>query len=217
MKMSLIMPIVAGAAFSSFSFNRMKHIVPGQFSGLVAPAAAILATFSFAPVMANAFGLDRNGFRGLVLLPTRRDQILLAKNLAFLPLVGAVGVALLLLAEIMLRISLDVFVSGLVEVVMAFILFSLMCNCISILAPYRTAAGTLQAKKPKPVVFLAVALTMLGMPLVLWPVLIPSALQLLCTFLSGMPPWVQVDVVSSMVLLAGVAWLYSMLIPAHGT
>jgi ABC-2 type transport system permease protein len=216
MKMSLIMPIVAGAAFSSVSFNRMKHAVPGQFSEFVAPAAAILAAFSFAPVMANAFGLDRNGFRGLVLLPTRRDQILLAKNLSFLPLVGSVGIALLLLAEFMLRISLGVFVSGLVQVVMAFILFSLMCNCVSILAPYRTAAGTLQAKKPKPVVFLAVALTMLGIPLVLWPVLIPSALQFLCTFLSGVPAWMPVNVVASLVLLVGGVWLYSMLLPAQG-
>lgn len=216
MKMSLIMPIVAGAAFSSVSFAHIKNKLPVQFSGFVAPAVAILAVFSFAPVMSNAFGLDRNGFRGLVLLPTGRDQILLAKNLSFLPLVVSVGLALLLVAEFLLRVPAGVLVSGLVEVVLAFILFSLMCNLLSILAPYRTAAGTLQAKKPKAVVFLAVALMMLGMPLVLWPVFVPPAVQLLGGFLSALPAWLPLDVISSLILLGGAGWLYWLLLPAQG-
>jgi ABC-2 type transport system permease protein len=214
MKMSLIMPIVAGAAFSSVS--GLKHSLPEQFRGFIAPVAALLAAFSFAPIMANAFGLDRNGFRGLVLLPTGRDQILLAKNLAFLPFVGGVGMALLVLAKFLLRISSEAFITGLAEIVTAFILFSLMCNVISILAPYRTAAGTLQAKKPKPVVFLAVGITMLGMPVILWPVFVPPILQLLCTFVSGVPRWLPVNVLASLVLLCGVAWLYWLLLPAQG-
>lgn len=216
MKMSLIMPIVAGAAFSSVSFAHIKRNLPTQFGGFVGPAVAVLSVFSFAPVMGNAFGLDRNGFRGLVLLPTGRDQILLAKNLSFLPVVMSVGAALLLVAKFLLPIPPGVLVTGLVEVVLAFTLFSLMCNVLSILAPYRTAAGTLQAKKPKAVVFLAVGLMMLGIPLVLWPVFVPPVLQLLFSFLSGRPAWLPVDLISAFILSGAAGWLYWLLLPAQG-
>ena len=215
LKMSLIMPIVAGAAFSTAAFSRTRHTVPPQLSAFVAPAAALLSAFSFAPIMANVFGLDRGGFRGLVLLPTRRDHILLAKNLAFLPMVTVVGLVVLVLATFVVRASLDVFITGLADILMVFLLFSLTCNLISILTPYRLAVGTLQAKKPKPVVFLAVALTMLGMPLVLWPVAIPSVLQVTSPFI-GIPTWMPINVIAALVLLCGVAWVYWALLPAQG-
>ena len=215
LKMALIMPIVAGAALSTAAFGHARHNVPPELSAFIAPAAALLGAFSFAPIMANVFGLDRSGFRGLVLLPTRRDQVLLAKNLAFLPMVSVVGLVVLVLASFVLRISLDVFITGLADILMVFLLFSLTCNLISILTPYRLATGTLQAKKPKPVVFLAVGLTMLGMPLVLWPVAIPSVLQLLSSFI-GIPTWMPINVVAALVLLAGVAWVYWALLPAQG-
>jgi hypothetical protein len=176
----------------------------------------VLAAFSFAPVMANAFGLDRNGFRGLVLLPTRRDRILLAKNLAFLPLVGAVGVALLVLTKLILKAPWEVFLAGVFKIPIAFLLFSLMCNVVSILTPYRMAPGTLQAKKPKPIVFLAIGITMTSLPIVLSPTFIPPILQLICSFLSGVPAWLPVDLLASVAVLCGVAWLYWSLLPAQG-
>jgi hypothetical protein len=216
LKMSLIMPIVAGAGLSSVPFRHVQHSPPKSIMGFAATAAAVLAVFSFAPIMANAFGLDRNGFRGLVLLPTRRDRILLAKNLAFLPLVGAVGLALLLLAKFILKAPWEVFLAGLFQIPIAFLLFSLMCNVVSILTPYRMAPGTLQAKKPKPIVFLAIAITMTSLPIVLSPTFIPPILQLICSFLSGVPEWLPVDLLASVAVLCGVAWLYWSILPAQG-
>jgi hypothetical protein len=81
LKMALIMPIVASAGLSSILFRGFKYALNHSVAGFASTIAAVLAVFSFAPMMANVFGLDRDGFRGLVLLPTRRDRILLAKNL----------------------------------------------------------------------------------------------------------------------------------------
>lgn len=216
LKMSLIMPIVAGAALTSVPLGALRRVPAPSLVAFAATAAAILAVFSFTPVMGNTFGLDRNAFRGLVLLPTRRDHILLAKNLAFVPFVGGVGIALLVLCKFMLGAPWGVLITGLFQMAIAFLLFSLMCNVVSILAPYKMATGTLQAKRPKPIVFLALGLTMMSMPIVLSPTLIPPMAQLLCSFVAGVPSWLPVNVLVSVVVLLGAAWLYRLLLPVQG-
>ena len=88
-------------------------------------------------MMSNVFGLDRNGFRALVLLPTRRHHILLAKNLAFSPFVAVTPVAMLIALKFFVRLPWEAFLAGLLQAGVAFLLFSLMCNLLSILAPFR--------------------------------------------------------------------------------
>jgi ABC-2 type transport system permease protein len=216
LKMALIMPIVAGAGLSSILFRGFKYALNHSLAGFASTVAAVLAVFSFAPMMANAFGLDRDGFRGLVLLPTRRDQILLAKNLAFLPFIAFVGVILLSLASFALRVPWVTSITGLLQIGIAFLLFSLMCNLVAILTPYRLAPGTLQAKKPKPVVFLAIAITMMAMPIFLFPTFIPPVLQLACSLVAGMPEWLPVNLLSAILVLLGLLWLYRILLPTQG-
>jgi hypothetical protein len=216
LKMSLIMPIVAGAGMSSILFRGFKHVANHSVAGFASTVAAILAGFSFAPLMGNVFGLDRDGFRGLVLLPTRRDRILLAKNLAFFPFIATVGLILLILVKLVLRTAWTTSVTGLVQIGIVFLLFSLMCNLVATWTPYRLAPGTLQAKKPKPVVFLVVGITMLVMPIFLVPVFIPPFLELGCSLVATTPVWLPVNVICALVVLLGVAWLYRALLPAQG-
>jgi hypothetical protein len=165
--------------------------------------------------MANMFGLDRNGFRALVLLPTRRHHILLAKNLAFFPFSGAVAMVLLVLVKLLMHMSWSTMLMALLQVPLAFMLFCLLCNMVSILAPYRMSAGTLKAKKPKAIVFVAVFATMLLTPVVLLPILIPQALQLLFAF-EGWVPWLPVNLLTSGILLALIGCLYWALLPLQG-
>jgi hypothetical protein len=216
LKMPLIMPIAASAGLSSILFRGLKYARHHSVAGFASTVAAMLAAFSFAPLMANMFGLDRDAFRGLVLLPTRRDQILLAKNLAFFPFVGTIGVILLLLVTFAFRIPWLTSITGLIQIVIAFLLFSLMCNLVATWTPYRMTPGTLQAKKPKPVVFLAIAITMMGMPLFVLPIFIPPVLQLLCSLVATTPAWLPINLLSALVVLVGVFWLYRMLLPAQG-
>jgi hypothetical protein len=91
-----------------------------------------------------------------------------------------------------------------------------MCNLVATFAPYRMTPGTLQAKKPKPVVFLAIAITMLAMPIFLFPTFIPPVAQLACSLVAGMPEWLPVNLLSAIVVLLGLLWLYRIVLPAQG-
>lgn len=215
LKMAFIMPLVMILALGSAHFTRPQRALPASLSPFAATAAAVLAAFSFVQAMANAFGLDRSGFRALVLLPTRRHHILLAKNLAFFPFVGGIGLLLLALAKLLLHISWLDFLAGLFQVPLAFILFSLMCNVLAVLAPYRLSQSTLQARKPKPIVFLAVFLSLLVLPVAMSPTLIPPGFQLLWS-LEGWAPWLPVNLLLTLVLLAGAGGLYWGLLPMEG-
>jgi hypothetical protein len=215
MKMALIMPVVLGIGLGSVMFTRPAKTPSDLLTAFAGTVVAMVAAFATAPMMSNAFGLDRNGFRALVLLPLRRHHILLAKNLAFFPFLAGVALVLLLLLKWLLRISLANFLAASLQVPLAFLLFSLVCNLVAILAPYRLAAGTLQAKKPKATVFLAAFLTMLLVPVVMTPITIPPALQFLFT-LRGWLPWLPVNLLATLALLPIAAWLYWLVLPVEG-
>jgi hypothetical protein len=200
---------------SSMFFTRAKHAPTGGWTAFLATGAAVFAIFCMAPTMANVFGLDRNGFRALVLLPTRRHYILLAKNLAFFPFVAAIAVLLIILVTVLMRLPWDAVLMGLVQTPTAFLLFSLLCNLAAILAPYRMAAGSLQAKKPKAVVFLVMLVNMLLLPMVAPVLLIPPGLQLLFSSQTWVP-WLPVNLISAIILLAIVGWAYRWLLPFEG-
>jgi len=215
LKMAAVMPIVLAVLGISMSFAAPKGRWPGRWTDFAATAAIVLSGFSLGPTMSNMFGLDRNGFRSLILLPTRRNHILLAKNLAFLPFAAVTGLLLLLLAAWLARLSVSAFATGLVQLPTCFVLFCIFCNLCAILAPYRFAPGTLQAKKPKPIVFLAVLCVMLMVPMVLPLILIPPGLELLFASL-GWAPRLPVNLLSAVVILAGVVGLYAALLPFQG-
>lgn len=215
LKMALIMPIVVCLLIGGMQLTRLKKAPVESVVGFVMTGVVAFAVFCLAPTMGNMFGLDRNGFRALVLLPTRRDRVLFAKNLAFLPLIAGVAAALLTLIGFLLRPGLSVWLTALVQLPTAFLLFSLMCNLASILVPYRMAAGTLQAKKPKPIVFVGGFATMLATPIILTPIAIPPGLQFLFTRLEWLP-WLPVNLIAASVIFAAVVTLYRVLLPLEG-
>ena len=214
LKMAFIMPVVLAVVLGATRFSGTKT-VPPQFSPFVAAAAAVFGVFSIAHTLSNAFGLDRNGFRALILLPTRRHYILLGKNLAFFPFAALIALLMLILGKILLHISWAAFLSGLIQAPTAFFTFCLAANLLAILAPYRMAPGTLQAKKPKPIVFLAAFGVMFLLPIMAIPILIPPGLQLLFS-LEEWTPWLPVNLLASLVLLPVILWLYSLLLPFEG-
>jgi ABC-2 type transport system permease protein len=218
MKMGMVIPVVALLALvtaTSVSAGRAGHATPGFLTAFAGTAAAVFGVFPLLGVMSNAFGLDRNAFRALVLLPTRRHHILLAKNLAFFPFIGAIAVVFLLVVKFLVRMSWEAFLASLLQVPVAFLLSSLACNVVAVLVPYRLAAGTLQAKKPKPIVFLAVFVVLLVLPIIMAPVLIPPGLALLCSW-QGWLPGLPVNLLGSAMMLAAAGWLYRLLLPFEG-
>jgi ABC-2 type transport system permease protein len=215
LKMALVMPLVLTAVFISLRLTHAKLIMPGPFTVIAGSVIAVVSVFTVAPMMANAFGLDRDGFRALVLLPTRRHHILLAKNLAFLPFVGSVAVIGVSAAKLVLGLTWETYLAGLLQAGIAFMLFSLLCNLLSILAPFRLATGTLQAKKPKAIVFVAVLVTMLCMPVIMVPLLIPAGLRILFNAFDWVP-WLPVNLLATLGLVVLAGCLYWQVLPFEG-
>jgi hypothetical protein len=214
-KMAMIMPIVGAVVLCSASISKRGGDRPENLMAFAVSAAVIFGGISVAQLMSNAFGLDRNGFRALVLLPTPRQRILLAKNFAFFPFVAVITLVLVILLKILLGVTIWNLLAGLAQIPLSFLMLSLVCNFAAILAPYRFTMGTLQAKKPKAIVFLSMLFSMFALPLVAVPAVIGPGVQLLF----GMMGWVQglpVNLLVSLLLIGPAAWLYSALLPLQG-
>lgn len=166
--------------------------------------------------MANSFGLDRNGFRALVLLPARRRDILLAKNLAFYPFFTLLFVLLLGLLKWLLGMSLATLLIGVLQAQAAYLLVCMSSNLTSILLPYRLAPGTLKAKKPRPLVILGLILFAPVFSVMMAPVFVPAGLQALSIAL-GWAPWLPVNLLVTLVLVPLVAWIYWLVLPLQGS
>jgi hypothetical protein len=122
---------------------------------------------------------------------------------------------LLALIGILLHPGVSVWLTALAQLPTAFLLFSLLCNLGAMLLPYRLAPGTLQAKKPKPIVFVGAFATMLLTPVTVAPIAIPPGLQFLFTRMEWLP-WLPVNLISATLILAAVAVLYRVLLPLEG-
>jgi ABC-2 type transport system permease protein len=215
LKMALIMPAVLSIVVVSVNRGHANHALPSLLGIFLGTAAVMGASFSLAPSMANCFGFDRNGFRSLVLLPIRRHHILMAKNLAFFPFVAGIALLLLLMLKFLFRLPWGGVLAASLQVPLAFMLICLLCNLLSILTPYRVRPGSLQAKKPKPIVILGVFAAMLLTPVVMVPVLIPPGLQALCTF-RGWLSWLPVNLLVTILLLVPASLVYWWLLPFQG-
>lgn len=215
LKMAMIMPMVMILLLFSAQIFKGRNS-PSELLTTFAPVVvAIVASFSFANVMSNLFGMDRNGFRALVLLPTPRDRILLAKNIAFFPFVFCTAALFLLAATVWLRLGVASWLIGMFQATAAFFLFTIGCNMLSILVPYRFAPGTLQAKKPKAAVFLGMFVSMLLLPVIMSPVFVPAAAEFGLRRL-GVAGGMPVNLVLTTILLALVLVLYKAVLPAQG-
>ena len=215
-KMAAVMPIVLGIVFFSIRLHRPVGAVPPMAALFAASGACALAAFSLGPTMANSFGLDRNGFRALVLLPARRQDILLAKNLAFYPFFTLLFVLLLGLLKWLVGMSLTTMLISILQAQAAYLLVCMSSNFTSILLPYRLAPGTLKAKKPRPLVILGLVLFAPVFSIMMAPVFVPAGLQALCLAL-GWAPWVPVNLLVTLFLVPLVVWIYWLVLPLQGS
>lgn len=154
-------------------------------SGLrkAAPLVAIgMTVFSFTGILQiafNQFGWDRTGFRALILLPTSRRSILLAKNVATSCLMLSLGMIIYVPVALFLHLPLTDLLSGLLQVISAVIMLCAVGNYFSIILPVRMNAGSLKPTKMPVTTTLAMMLLTLMLPIYMIPVYIGPALALL--------------------------------------
>jgi hypothetical protein len=173
----------------------------------LAAGTMAFSIFLLAQFLANQFGLDRDGFRALMLSPADRRLILLGKNLACLPVGAGFGLALLGLLSVRLHLSWLVLLAALFQLAALLLLAGLAGNVLSILVPYRIQPGSLKPTKMPGLAMLVMILCHLLFPLAMAPVFLPPLAALLWR-LGGWPEAVPVNLLLSAALAALTAFAY---------
>jgi ABC-2 type transport system permease protein len=193
--------------FGTMIFVKRSVKIGESFKPLIATGAIVFMCLGLSQLMFNLFGFDRGGFRQLVLLPTPRKQILLGKNLAFLPVVIGIGAIFLLIVKIATGISFVIVIASGLQLLAAFLLLSMAGNLISVLVPYRIAAGSLKPTKCSTKTNVLIFLSRMFFPLFLAPIFFPPVMGLLWSHLDWLPA-APTNLLVSAVLLALLVFFY---------
>jgi hypothetical protein len=213
-KMLLLTPVILVVVFGGVLFTNQLD-PPAEVRPLMAYGATAAVLFSVAQLVSNQFGFDRGGFRVFVLGPAPRRDILLGKNLAVAPLVLALGVVAVAVLEAVYPMPPATFLACLPQVVSMFLLFCLLANCLSVLAPLRVQPGTMKPINYKAGHFLFHLAFLFLCPLVLAPTLLPLGVESLLEALG----WGTAGVVNLALSLAGcvaVVYLYRAVLTWQG-
>jgi hypothetical protein len=173
--------------FGTMIFVRRSTNISDNLRPFIATGAVVFMFLSLSQLMYNLFGFDRAGFRQLVLLPTPRKQILLGKNLAFLPVAGVSGAIFLLIVKAAMSISFVIVIAAVLQLLAAFLLLSMVGNLISVLVPYRIAAGSLKPTKSSTKTTILIFASRMFFPMVMAPIFFPPAMGLLWSSAGWLP------------------------------
>ncbi len=224
----LIMVVVFGSLFMSGAFTPKKSkdskdaqeslqqfIMPEFVPPLMAYGAMSMALLSIGQFVGNQFGFDRDGFRALVLSVAPRRQILLGKNLAFAPLGLGLGLIVSALVQVIYPVRIDVFLAEVPQLLSMYLLFCMVANWLSIMAPMSIRAGTMKPVNPKVFTVLLHVFSVMLYPVVLAPVLLPLLAHLLVEEVAGIR-YLPVDLVLSVLLCVLVFFLYQAVLAWEG-
>lgn len=187
---------------------RVRTLIPERFVPLLLEAAIAFSIFMLVPFTCNLFGLDRDGFRSLVLAPVDRRSILVGKNAAVLALGLVPSVPLVLLATIGLHPHPLLVASALLQGATMLLVSATVGNAVSVYIPYRMAAGSLKASGLPPAAWLAVIGCQLVFPVLFAPTFVPSLAYLLWQRAGWPLSWLA-ETVLSLLVAALAAWAYA--------
>jgi len=213
-KLMLLTPVIMVLVFGGMML-RNPSSVTASFRPLIPFAAMTMILLGKSQLLGNQFGFDRNGFRVFILCPARRRDILLGKNLALAPLVLGLGLILAVLIQVATPMPIERFLATLPQFISMYLVFCLLGNCLSILAPVPAAAGVFKARDFR---WLPLSLH-LGFififPATLAPMLLPLAIEFILEdlhWVHGLP----ICLLLSILECIGVAYFYRFVLSLQG-
>jgi hypothetical protein len=213
-KMILLSPIIFLVILAGAFFRGGSRVPEAARPALVVGGMSMIL-LTMTQLLGNQFGFDRGGFRVFVLSPARRKDILLGKNLAIAPVALGMGVLVAVLVQVMLPMRIDFCLLQFPQLLSIYLLFCLLANSLSILAPSPIAAGTLKPTNIRLVTVLLQASLLLLMPPLAGLTLLPVGLQLLLDLLSFLPG-VPVGLLFGLLMCLGIGILYRYLVGLQG-
>lgn len=191
----LVTLIVGGSLLFRSNLNMPDAAKPFLVTGAVSFSIFMLVQF-----FVNQFGFDRDAFRALILSPTERRLILLGKNLACLP-VGLFGLILLIVMAVRFRLSPDIVLATVFQLVTLLLLAGMLGNLLSILVPYRIQPGSMKPTKMPALATLVMVGCHLLFPVMMAPAFVPPLAEWLWQRFGGMA-FVPVNLLLSVALAA---------------
>lgn len=213
-KMAMIAPVIMVIVFGGIFFSTNAE-VPRAARPFMALGGAAVMLLSAVQLIGNQFGYDRAGFRAFVLAPIPRREILLGKNLAVAPLSVGIGALLVIIVGIAFPMRPDQYPAAVIQLASAFLLFCLMANILSILAPMPIASGSMKASDVKLVPVLLQLVFLMILPIVFVPAVLPIVVELVLSELDVVEGW-PISLALSILLLTVVLLIYRKMITIQG-
>jgi hypothetical protein len=213
-KLMLLGPVILVLLLGLMLWNRPGE-VPIGLRPLALFGVVAMIFLSLNQVAANQFGFDRGGFRVFVLCPAPRRDVLLGKNLALAPVALGLGLVVAVGMELAYPMRLADFLAVLPQVLSMYLLFCLLANCASILAPVALGQGSLKAVNPSVIPILL----QVAMLFVVGPVLAPTLLPLGVALALEEQGWLPALVVGPLLSLAecvAIVYLYRFVLRWQG-
>ena len=153
-RMAMIMPVCLGLFLMVMYRTGMYKANLNPESPWLPIMVLLWPFLHFAFILFNIFGIDRQGFSGLMLLPAPRHRYLFAKNLALFPFAGGVSLLFVLLAAVLLKLPGYNVEIALLQVFHLYMMYCILGNYLSLYAPYRIARDTMRAYTNRLTIFL---------------------------------------------------------------
>lgn len=208
---SVLMIVIAGTVV-----GRGIAGMPAEARPLLGFAAMAFILMGMVQLVGNQFGFDRSGFQVFVLCGASRRDILLGKNMSLAPLALALGLAAAVALQLIVPMRFDYFLAVPPQLVSMYLLFCLLANLLSILAPVRIPAGSLRGAKPGLLTIIVQLLFMFVLfPLTLLPALLPQVVGWLLDW-QGWAAGVPVCALLSLAECAAVVCFYRLVLRWQG-
>ncbi|MFL5330701.1 MAG: hypothetical protein ACJ8C4_17505 [Gemmataceae bacterium] len=173
-KMMLLSPILMIAVFGMLMVtNSSKSGLPR--SPFITYGAMGMILISMTQFFSNQFGFDRSGFRVFVLSAAPRREILLGKNLAIAPLALGLGFIVAALLQFLMPIPVGYLIAAVPGFITMYLLYCLLTNWASMIAPMPIAAGSLRPTGGKFIPVVVNLALLILIPMTMSPAFIPVA------------------------------------------
>lgn len=182
--------------------------IPVIFRPLIGLGAIAIPMLSLAQLLQNQFGVDRSGYRALVLTAATRRDILLGKNISLLPVIMFLSVLIVVFMQFALRVPLSDLVGLLLQTASIYLMYCMTGNMVSIWFPAAVATGSLKPASANSRVIVAHVVFGLLFPIMWLPALAAYGISALVGFFWLSTPYIPLFLLLSTVQLALTAVLY---------
>lgn len=207
-RMMLVMPLCLGLFFVFFYGTEFSKFMGGERRNWFPLFILVWPFLNFGFILLNVFGVDRQSFRAMVLLPTPRHRYLIAKNLALFPFVGGLSLLFVSIGVAMAHQPWQWTVVAVLQVFQVYLSFCTVGNFTSIYFPYRIHADGMRNQNNRPIMIL-ISFASMGLVALL---MLPSGLCLaLDSFLADYyGVHLPLGILASLLILALTSGLYAL-------